>query len=144
MKNRKCWVCLRITPEQTLKLAHQVWAENPKIARKIGLKASELIEKCYQEKPTFFCGLSGKSVLSGLFYLLAFEHEVPKSMKEIGKPINTHTLTIKHSYRKWLEVFPELFPDFKFERIYFYSGSVGLYPTFKGKRVDRLLKERVF
>lgn len=141
---KRCWVCLRITPELALKLAHQVWVENPKIAREIGLKASELIEKFYQEKPTFFCGLSGKSVLSGLFYLLGFQHQALKSMKEIGIAINIAEVTIKKSYRKWFNASPELFPDFKFERIYYGSGSGGLYPTFKGKRVNLLLKERSF
>ena len=139
---KKCWVCLRITPELALKLAHQVWVENPKIAREIGLKASELIEQFYQENPTFFCGLSDKSVLSGLFYLLGFQHQAFKSMKEIARATNTSEQTMKQSYRKWFNASPLLFPGFKFERVYYESGSYGLYPTFKGKRVNRLLRER--
>ena len=137
---KKCWVCLRITPELALKLAHQVWVENPKIAREIGLKASELIEQFYQEKPTFFCGLSGKSVLSGLFYLLGFQHQALKSMKEIARATNTSEQTMKQSYRKWFNAFPELFPDFTLWKNESASYEK-LYPTFKGKPVQQYHKE---
>ena len=139
---KKCWVCLRITPELTLKLAHQVWAENPKIAREIGLKSARTIEQCYHKKPTFLCGQTANSVLAGLFYLLGFQHQAFKSMKEIARATNTSEQTMKQSYRKWFNASPLLFPGLKFELVYYESGSYGLYPTFKGKRVNRLLRER--
>jgi len=135
MSKGRCWVCLRITPQETLKLAHRIW-ENPKVARKIGLEASKLIEECYQNKPTFFCGKPRMSVLSGLFYLLGFKNNVPKPMREISKAADVTSVTIKVSYRRWLKHFPEFFPEFDFGEITLSDGSSGIYPKFKGKRVD--------
>jgi len=137
---KKCWVCLRITPELTLKLAHQVWAENPKIAREIGLKSARTIEQCYHKKPTFLCGQTANSVLAGLFYLLGFQHQAFKSLKEIAKATNIVTLTVAISYRKWFNAFPELFPDFTLWKNESASYEK-LYPTFKGKPVQQYHKE---
>jgi len=141
---KKCWVCLRITSAKTLKLAHQVWSENQRIARKIGLKASNIIQDAYLTNPIFFCGQSSKATVSGLFWLLGFQFEAAKSMKDISFEVGITETTVKRSYRRWLSNFPKLFPAFGFEN----TGDVDLsrvrlrlYPTFKEKRVNQFYKE---
>jgi len=108
----KCWVCLRITPAYVLKQAHIVWSENPKIARKIGLEASKIIEKAYHKNRFFFCGKRGRSLLSGLFYLLGARHKFPLTHEEIGNALNITFTTVMRYKTEWIKTFPDLFKDF--------------------------------
>ena len=118
-KDDRCWVCLRITPAKTLKLAHQIWDEDQAAAREIGLEASEIIEQAYRKNPIFFCGRTATRILSGLFYLLGLRHKSKKTQRAVwftltGKhPANYSTLNA--SYRSWVTKFPELFSDFEFD-----------------------------
>jgi len=120
MSDNKCYVCLRISPEKTLKLAHQVWNEDPATARKIGLESSQIIEEVYRRQPVFFCGRTTTRILSGLFYLLGLRHKSQKSQTAIwsaltGKNKTANTPSI--SYRSWIGAFPELFDDLKLDFI---------------------------
>jgi len=140
----KCYVCLRITPEYVLKTAHKVWEEDPETARKIGLKASEIVEQGYRRNPIFFCGSSAKRVLGGLFYLLGFQYEAPKTIAEVNSVMACSYVTIKSGYREWLKKFPDFFLEFKLESYHYDRYSVDGdsldvdYLTFQGKRVTVL------
>jgi len=113
LSEKKCWVCLRITPEITLKQAHRAWKEQRDAARKIGLEASEIIEKAYHENPFFFCHKLGKTVLSGLFYLLAFRHNAPTTQRKLAEALGVTDVTVRNSYAVWLKTFPAIFHDFQ-------------------------------
>lgn len=114
----KCWVCLRITPEYVLKLAHKVW-EDTEEARFYGLLASKIIEACYSEKPIFFCGRPKDSLLSGLFYCLIpkrivkndfgfFYRGIKYSQQDIADRLNVTSVTVRNNYKRWLKCFEKV------------------------------------
>jgi len=103
----KCYVCLRVTASEVLRLAHQIW--EPKRAREIGLEACEIIKKCYGEKPIFFCGKSKRSILGGLFYILGVQHDAYRTQHKIAQTLSCSAPTVQKSYRIWLTSFPRLF-----------------------------------
>lgn len=109
----QCWVCLRITPEKTLKLAHEIWSEDPVTARKIGLEASEIIEQAYRKNPVFFSGSTARKILSGLLYLLGLRHKSKKSQRAVWFALTGRYpagyRTLQEGYRMWIIKFPELF-----------------------------------
>jgi transcription initiation factor TFIIIB Brf1 subunit/transcription initiation factor TFIIB len=93
-----------------MKLAQTIWS-NQVMAEKIGLNALETVTLASKEKFGFFTGKSTKGLLGGLFYLLGFRHGAKRTQKELARLLRTTDVTIRVSYRKWLEEFPDLFSD---------------------------------
>jgi CRP-like cAMP-binding protein len=87
-----------------------VWSDQV-LAEKIAASALELITKANKSKFAFFSGKSSRGLIGGLFYLLGFRYDVEKKQKELAEKLGTTDVTIRNSYRKWLEEFPDLFSD---------------------------------
>lgn len=140
---KQCWVCLRITPEQVLKFSHKIWSESPDVARKIGIRASEIIELTYQKNPIFCCGKRTNTLLSGLFYLLGFLYESPQTLPQLCLKLKCKEPSARNSYYRWLKAFPKIFSDFQMT----FEGSRPRL-KFKGKTVyeiySYLKKKRIF
>jgi transcription initiation factor TFIIIB Brf1 subunit/transcription initiation factor TFIIB len=92
--------------------ARAVWSDQI-LAEKIASSASELITNANKSKFSFFSGKSSRGLLGGLFYLLGFRYGAEKKQKELAEKLGTTDVTIRASYRKWLEEFPDLFTDVK-------------------------------
>lgn len=80
-------------------------------AEKIASSALEIITNAHKSKFAFFSGKSSRGLIGGLFYLLGFRYAAAKKQKELAEKLGTTDVTIRASYRKWLEEFPELFAD---------------------------------
>ena len=107
MKSDRCWVCLRIKPEEVFKMAHRVFREDAAVAREIGLKALSIVQKTYSERPTFFCGFSAKSALSGLFYILLGDAGLRKTQREVAQSLGIVECTVRHSFKRWKKTLAE-------------------------------------
>jgi transcription initiation factor TFIIIB Brf1 subunit/transcription initiation factor TFIIB len=90
--------------------AQAVWSDRA-LAGKIASSALELITNVHESKFTFFSGKSSRGLLGGLFYILGFRYGAEKKQKELAEKLGTTDVTIRASYRNWLEEFPELFAD---------------------------------
>jgi len=90
--------------------ARAVWSDQG-LAEKIASSALELITNASDRKFSFFSGKSSRGLLGGLFYLLGFRYSAVKKQKELAEKLGTTDVTIRTSYRKWLEEFPDLFTD---------------------------------
>jgi len=136
----ECFVCLRIRPEDVLKWAHLVFVEDAKVARVVGLKASEIIRQSYILKRTFLCGKGTKFALAGLFYLLAVMHDVRKTQRDIAISFSISEVSVRTNFLRWLKTFPQFFPDFNL------TASRGFtHPQivrFKGKRVNAMVARK--
>jgi transcription initiation factor TFIIIB Brf1 subunit/transcription initiation factor TFIIB len=97
----------RLSHKKILSYASTVWQEQP-IAESIATEASQIIKNVYKRKRIFFSGKSEKRILAGIFYLLG-TGKAKKTQLEIGRNLNTSDVTIRASYRDWLENFPDLF-----------------------------------
>jgi len=69
------------------------------------------MNQTYIRKFAFFNGKSAKSIVGGLFYILGFRHDAVKKQNELADQLGTTDVSIRVSYRKWLETFPDLFLD---------------------------------
>jgi transcription initiation factor TFIIIB Brf1 subunit/transcription initiation factor TFIIB len=98
----------RIRKEEILTLAKILWTDREK-AEKIGISAVEIITRTSKDRVSFLSGKSSKSLLGGLFYLLGLRYEVTKTQKDLAEKLSTTEITIRASYRKWLDEFPDLF-----------------------------------
>jgi hypothetical protein len=90
--------------------AKTVWSDRV-IAEKIASSALEIITNANKSKFAFFSGKSSRGLIGGLFYLLGFRYDAEKKQKELAEKLGTTDVTIRASYRKWLEEFPDLFAD---------------------------------
>ena len=90
--------------------ARAVWSDQI-LAEKIASSSMELINNASNRKFSFFSGKSSRGLLGGLFYLLGFRYDAVKKQKELAEKLGTTDVTIRASYRKWLEEFPDLFTD---------------------------------
>ena len=90
--------------------AKSVWSEQV-TAEKIAANALEIIANAYKSRFAFFSGKSSRGLIGGLFYLLGFRYDVVKKQKELAEKLGTTDVTIRTSYRKWLDEFPEFFAD---------------------------------
>jgi hypothetical protein len=99
----------RLSSEVT-EAAKAVWS-NPVNAEKIAAGALEIITNARKSKFAFFSGKSSRGLIGGLFYLLGFRYDAEKKQKELAEKLGTTDVTIRASYRKWLEEFPDLFAD---------------------------------
>ena len=106
--NKQNWK--RFSYVQLLDFSCKVWRDQPEIAKAIADEASEFIQIGLEEKPIFFSGKSAKGVASGLFYHLGFVRGCPKTQAEIAKSLETTDMTVRASFRDWLNSFMDLFP----------------------------------
>lgn len=90
--------------------ANDIWADRA-IAEKIASGALEIIAEANKSNFAFFSGKSFRGLIGGLFYILGFRYDAVKKQKELAGKLGTTDVTIRASYRKWLEEFPALFSD---------------------------------
>jgi hypothetical protein len=100
----------RISANEISAAAHAVWC-NKLIADTIAVETVRIINQTYYRKFVFFNGKSSKYLIGGLFFLLSYRYDAAKKQKEIANQLDTSEVTIRASYRKWLETFPDLFLD---------------------------------
>jgi hypothetical protein len=100
----------RIPPTEISIAAHTIWL-NKSIAKTIALETVQIINQTYRRKFAFFNGKSSKSIVGGLFYLLGYRYNATKKQNELADQLGTTDVSIRVSYRKWLETFPDLFLD---------------------------------
>jgi hypothetical protein len=108
------WVVLnmlhRISLEEITLAAKTVWP-NRNVAMAIGEETMDIITKTYKRKSSFFAGKTSRGLVGGLFYLLGYKYDVVKNQKELADCLGTSDVTIRTSYRNWLEEFPDLFQE---------------------------------
>ena len=90
--------------------AHAVWFDES-TADKITWETVRIINQTYTRKFAFFNGKSSKCLVGGLFYLLGYRYDAIKKQNELADKLGTSDVSIRVSYRKWLETFPDLFLD---------------------------------
>jgi len=100
----------RIPFDELMAASHNIWL-NTEMANKVALEATQIINKSYARKFSFFNGKSSRSIVGGLYYLLGFRHNAMKRQVEIADKLGTSDVSIRKSYRLWLEAFPDLFLD---------------------------------
>lgn len=100
----------RIPPDEVSAAAHTIWSDES-IADAISSETVQLINQTYTRKFAFFNGKSSKYLVGGLFYLLGYRHDAIKKQRELADQFGTTDVTIRASYRKWLQTFPDLFLD---------------------------------
>ena len=100
----------RISFSEISVAAHAIWWDKS-IADTIALETTRIINQTYARKFVFFNGKSSKCLIGGLFYILSYRYDAAKKQKEIANQLDTSEVTIRASYRKWLETFPDLFLD---------------------------------
>ena len=90
--------------------AKTIWSDQV-MAEKIASSALEIITIASKRNFAFFSGKSFRGLVGGLFYLLGFRYDAAKKQKALAGQLGTTDVTIRASYRKWLEEFPDLFAD---------------------------------
>ena len=100
----------RISSDEVSAIAHTVWLDKL-IADTIASETSRIINQTYTRKFAFFNGKSSRCIVGGLFYLLGFRYDAIKKQNELADQLGTTDVTIRLSYRRWLETFPDLFLD---------------------------------
>jgi transcription initiation factor TFIIIB Brf1 subunit/transcription initiation factor TFIIB len=100
----------RISSDEVSAVAQTVWLDRL-IADTIASEASQIINQTYTRKFAFFNGKSSRCLVGGLFYLLGFRYDAIKKQNELADRLGTTDVTIRLSYRRWLETFPDLFLD---------------------------------
>lgn len=101
---------LRISLEEIVIAAKAVWP-NRIVANAIGEETMDIMMKTYKRKRSFFAGKTSRGLVGGLFYLLSYKYDVVKNQKQLADRLGTSDVTIRASYRDWLEEFPDLFGD---------------------------------
>jgi hypothetical protein len=100
-------IASRFSHRKILKQALKLW-QDPAIAEPITEEASQIIKTIHLKNRIFLSGKSEKGLLSGLFYLLSIKNEARKTQREIARELNTNDVTVRTSYRDWLNIHPEL------------------------------------
>jgi transcription initiation factor TFIIIB Brf1 subunit/transcription initiation factor TFIIB len=95
---------------EVIAAAKIVWSDQV-TAEKIAANSLEIIANAHKRNFAFFSGKSSRGLIGGLFYLLGFRYHAVKKQKELAEKLGTTDVTIRTSYRKWLEEFPDLFSD---------------------------------
>ena len=98
----------RLSSKKVLLYASKLW-EDKLTSELIASETSKIIKAVYKKKSAFFSGKSAKGVLSGIFYLLGIKNKVKKTQRDIARSLNTNDVTVRDSYREWLDTFPDLF-----------------------------------
>ena len=123
MSGEKCYLCMRITPQDVFTAAHKL-IQNKERAHEVGAQACELLRKAYKLKPIAFCGLKSGSILGGLFYLLLIENEIFLNMHKIGLALGITEVSVRNHYKTWMEGFPQFFPNCSFKRVPYGGGTI--------------------
>jgi len=100
----------RIPTEEVLSAAHSLW-EDKAFAKKVACEAVHIINQTYKRKFAFYNGKSSRCLVGGLFYLLGYRYDSVKKQNELADCLGTTDVSVRLSYRKWLETFPDLFTD---------------------------------
>jgi hypothetical protein len=100
----------RIPVEEVKAAAYAIWVDS-EIADQIALETIQIINKTFNRKFSFFNGKRSKILVGGLFYLLSYRYDVIKKQMELADKLGTSDVSIRASYRLWLETFPDLFLD---------------------------------
>jgi hypothetical protein len=100
----------RLQDDEVFAAAHIVW-KDARTADRIADEATRIINFAYSRKVTFFNGKKTKCVVGGLFYLLGYKFEAIKKQRCLASYLETSDVSIRTSYRQWLETFPDLFVD---------------------------------
>ncbi len=98
----------RISGKKVYPAALAVW-HNTNVAARIAREAETIIDETFVMNHFFFNGKSFRRIICGLFFLLGYKHNVAVSETEIAGGLGTSDVTVRRSYREWLETFPELF-----------------------------------
>lgn len=106
----KTSILRRLPIDEISAAAHAVWLDTT-IANAIASETVQIINNTYARKFAFFNGKSSKTLVGGLFYLLSYRYDAIKKQNELADQLGTTDVTIRASYRKWLETFPDLFLD---------------------------------
>jgi transcription initiation factor TFIIIB Brf1 subunit/transcription initiation factor TFIIB len=101
---------IRISPEEIKIAARTVW-HNQLVANAISEETVDIITKTHKRKFSFFTGKTSRGLVGGLFYLLGYKYDAAKNQKELADRLGTSDVTIRASYRNWLEEFPDLFQE---------------------------------
>jgi hypothetical protein len=102
----------RITCEEVLAAARCVWL-NQETADEIAADALKILAKASIINLRFFNGKAPKCFVGGLFYLLGYRYNAQMTQKEIADMLCTTEVSIRKSYKKWLNQFPQIFADIK-------------------------------
>lgn len=100
----------RVIPEEVAIAAKTIWP-NQLVAKAISDETVDIIMKTHKRKFSFFNGKTSRGLVGGLFYLLGYKYDAVKNQKELADRLGTSDVTIRASYRSWLEEFPDLFQD---------------------------------
>lgn len=84
MPEDKCWLCLRTSPRKVLEASHKLFPYSPEVARKIGLKAAELLRQAYLKNPPALCGRKTDSLIAAALYITCLEENQHKTQFEIS------------------------------------------------------------
>jgi hypothetical protein len=132
-KKQKNHSVKRLSSKQVLSYSSMLWQDKPSMAKLIAAQASQIIQAVNKKRHNFFSGKSEKGLLSGMFYLLSLKNNAIKTQREIARSLNTTDVTVRVSYRKWLEEFPDIFSDIA--GILAEDEKIGLFvPSNHGKR----------
>ncbi len=99
---------IQVSDRRIIKAAFAVWHDR-KAAIKIGREALAIIVEAHDRKPGFFYGKSSKRIISGLFFLLGYKYDAIIGELELANQLGTTEVTLRKSYRNWLDSFPDLF-----------------------------------
>jgi transcription initiation factor TFIIIB Brf1 subunit/transcription initiation factor TFIIB len=102
---------LKRIPLEEISIATRTIWHDKAIANKIAQDTDELISQAYKRKFAFFNGKSSKCIVGGLFYIMGYRYDSIKKQRELADKLDTTDVTIRASYKQWLETFPDLFED---------------------------------
>lgn len=108
LNGQKKYNAERLSSKKVLSSASKVW-QDQSIVKLIAAEASLIIKTVHKKRSVFFSGKSEKGLLSGIFYLLGMKNKAKKTQREIARSLNTNVVTVRDSYRDWLDNFPDLF-----------------------------------
>jgi len=122
----KCVVCQRIPPKEVFKMTHQVLDDHldKQTIHEIATSIMEIVHYADKKNRFVFCGKSKKTIVGSLMYLISLEmtfkpsfvnprsgqKNAVMSQSDIARNLNITEVTIRQNYRRWLKLFPELFP----------------------------------
>jgi len=100
----------RIPCEVTMSAARAVWLDQ-ETADRIGSDTLQILAKASMANLKFFNGKTPKCLVGGLFYLLGYRYNVPVTQTEIADLLCTTEVSVRKSYKNWLNEFPQFFTD---------------------------------
>jgi hypothetical protein len=103
-------ILTRISCEETMTAARSIWISQ-ETADCIGANALQVLAKASGINLRFFNGKASRSLLGGLFYLLSFRFNAEMTQSEIAYLLGISEVSVRKSYRDWLDEFPYFFTD---------------------------------